>query len=109
VFGQACQLRQEYAEAENARLRSAIGWQNATIAARDARITELKEALRPFAFLNVPLPSLYPDEQQITGLLAEFIYPVTVGDIRKARALLSVGGDEDDRVRSDLRRPPDDS
>lgn len=40
VFGQACQLRQDYAEAEVSRLRAAVAWQKETIAVLDARIVD---------------------------------------------------------------------
>jgi hypothetical protein len=83
---------------EIARLTSAIQWERETIAARDARIAELEEALRPFAGL-IPrewLENQFDDSKPVFAFSDNVI---RVGDFVKAIAaanayLAAIGGDD---------------
>jgi len=72
---------------EVSRLRTAISWQEATIAARDARIAELEEALRDLYGLTIEMETLYTAGWQD---IDEY-----VSGMEKARAALgnAPGGD----------------
>lgn len=66
-------------------------------AAKDARIAELGDALRPFAEMAENIGECAEDDEVLYPFVESANHMLTVRDARKARALLPATGKESDR------------
>ena len=78
----------------------AKAWNSPTIAAKDARISELEGALRPFS----DAADVAEEIRAVKIGTDEIRYPVRVGDLRAARAALGKDTPEGDYVATDSEK-----